>query len=64
MQKDGKKPSEVIPRLRARCLEMLEVDAVRRKKRPSKEEVLLRNEASKLRTEVARLRAVTDQLTH
>ena len=63
--KGGNKPREVIPRLGARRPEMLEVDAVRRKKRPSKEEeVLLRNETSKLRTEAARLRAVTNQLTH
>ena len=42
--REGNKPSELIPRLGVRRSEMLEVDAVRRKKRPSKEkEVLLRN---------------------
>ena len=58
--------SEAIPRLRNRRSEMLEADAdnmderaqpvcaVRRKKRPSKEEEMaLRNEASKLRAEAA-----------
>ena len=68
------RPSEAIPRLRARGSEMLEADtddmeerarqvyAVRKKKRPSKEKVQLRDEASKLRTEAARLCAIADQL--
>lgn len=74
---DRSRPSEAIPRLRSRRSEMLETDAdnveerarqvneLRRKKRPSKEEdLLLRNEASKLWTEAARLRAIADQLTN
>ena len=69
------RPSEPIPRLRSRRSEMLEADAVwmeerarqvdsiRRKKRTSKEEeVQLRDEANKLRTEAAGLRAIADQL--
>ena len=39
-----------------------QVYAVRKKKRPSKEKVQLRDEASKLRTEAARLCAIADQL--
>ena len=74
---DRNRPSEAIPRLRSRRSEMLETDAdnveerarqvneLRRKKRPSKEEdLLLRNEASKLWTEAAWLRAIADQLTN
>ena len=65
--------SEAIPHFRARRSGMSEadvdymeararqVDGVRRKKRPSKEEVL-RDEASKLRTKAARLHAIADQL--
>ena len=66
--------SEAIPRFRARHSGMSEadvddveerarqVDGVRRKKRPSKKEVQLRDEASKLRTEAARLLATAHQL--
>ena len=40
-----------------------QVDNIRRKKRPSQEEeVQLRDEANKLRTEAVRLRAIADQL--
>ena len=68
-------PSEEIPRLRARQVERLkgdadsledrarEVDAVRRRKRRSEEEEdVLRSEASRLRVEAARLRALIGQL--
>ena len=68
-------PSEEIPRLRARQVERLEedadgledrareVDIVRRRKRNGEEEKdVLRGEASRLRVEAARLRAVIRQL--
>ena len=68
-------PSEEIPRLRTRQVERLEgdadrledrareVDAIRRRRRHNEEEKdLLRSEASKLRVEAARLRALIRQL--